>query len=87
MLEKLLRRNCKIIMDSVATFENHGGAGIGGSQFIILGGEILEVGDSFVKVRVLDKIVFKSYFRQYTLWEEGEEIYLNLKNIVSISEL
>ncbi len=86
MLKDLVGRNCKIIMESL------GGLSSGSGETVVFNAEMLEVGDDFIKVRVLEFV--DRYLRRATIikWSdklisEGEETYLNLKNVVSISEL
>ncbi len=83
MFENLVGRKCKIVMESVGLFRMHGW-----SHLRIFGVEILEERENFLKVRILDNITeHVSSFETVKVYEEDEETYLNLKNIVSISEL
>ena len=86
MFKDLIGKRCKIILDSLGNFVD------GYNVPLIFGAEILAAGENFIKVRTLDKV--KSKTRIPTIvtefpvyYDEDEEVYLNIKNILSITPL
>ncbi|MBR4270655.1 MAG: hypothetical protein IKQ31_03155 [Clostridia bacterium] len=84
MFENLVGRKCKIVMESLGSLMD------GYNAPVIFGAEILEAGESFIKIITLDKVKAKRFpglIEYPNYFDEGEETYLNLKNIVSITPL